>query len=238
MVVNIKGIILAGGTGTRLHPLTKTTNKHLLPIYNKQMIFYPLETLKKSGIKDITIVSGPGHAGQFLELLASGYDMGLNISYTIQEKPLGIAHGIWVALRELGKEDIVVILGDNIFEDTITQDIKDFKGGAKIFLKKVNDPERFGIVEFENNKITKIIEKPSIPKSNLAVTGLYIYDKHAYDFIETIPLSKKGEVEVTDLNNIYIKKGLMNHRELNGYWLDAGTLEGMFKASEFIRGKK
>jgi len=234
--VTMKGMILAGGTGSRLFPLTKTTNKHLLPVYDKQMICYPLETLQKSGIRDILIISGPGHAGQFLELLKSGYDMGLDIKYTIQEKPMGIAHAIWVATREFAKnEDIVVILGDNIFEDTISEDIKTFKGGAKIFLKKVRDPEGFGIAEVKNGKIVNIVEKPKTPISNLAVVGLYIYDKHVYHYIDKIPASERGEIEITDLNNIYLKKGELDFRELKGYWLDAGTFEGLFRSSVFIR---
>ena len=232
----MKGVILAGGTGSRLYPLTSTTNKHLLPVYNRQMIWYPLETLKKSGIKDILIVSGPGHAGQFLELLKSGFDMGLDIKYTIQEKPLGIAHAIWVAMKEFARdESIVAILGDNIFEDNIAEDIRSFKGGAKIFLKKVDSPEQFGVAEIKNGKITNVVEKPKKPKSNLAVVGLYIYDKYAYEYIDNLSLSQRNELEITDLNNVYLQKEQLNYRELEGYWLDAGTFEGLFQASEFIR---
>jgi glucose-1-phosphate thymidylyltransferase len=234
----MKGMILAGGTGSRLNPLTKTTNKHLLPIYDKQMIWYPLETLKKSGIKDILIISGPGHAGQFLELLKSGYDLGVDLKYTIQEKPLGIAHAIWVATREFAKgENICVILGDNIFEENIADDIKSFKSGAKIFLKKVETPKQFGIAEIKDGKIIDIAEKPKNPKSNLAVVGLYIYDKYAYQYIDKLPLSKRNEIEITDLNKIYLSKGQLQFRELQGYWLDAGTFEGLFKASEFVRNQ-
>lgn len=231
----MKGVILAGGTGSRLFPLTKTTNKHLLPVYDKQMILYPIETLKKSGIKDILIISGPGHAGQFLELLGSGYDEGLDIKYAIQEKPLGIAHAIWLAARDFAKgEDIAVILGDNIFEDNIAEDIKSFKKGVKIFLKKVKDPERFGVAEIEDGKLINIVEKPKEPKSDLAVVGMYICDKDVYDYIETLELSERNELEITALNNLYLKKGKLDFRELKGYWLDAGTPEGLLEASKFI----
>jgi len=232
----MKGVILAGGSGSRLYPLTKTTNKHLLPVYDKQMILYPIETLKKSGINDILIISGPGHAGQFLELLGSGYDLGLDIKYAIQEKPLGIAHAIWVAARDFAKgDDMLIILGDNIFEDSFEKDIKSFKGGAKVFLKKVDNPHQFGIAEVKDGKIINIVEKPKEPKSDLAVVGAYIYDKHALEYADKITLSERGETEVTDLNNAYLKKGKLIFRELEGFWLDAGTVDGLFKSSEFIR---
>ena len=235
----MKGIILAGGTGSRLRPLTKTTNKHLLPVYDRQMIWYALETLQKSGIEDVLIVSGPGHAGQFLELLKSGYDLGLDIKYTIQERPMGIAHAIWVATREFARgENIAVILGDNIFEEDVAEDIKTFKGGAKIFLKRVDNPKQFGIAKVKNGKIVDIVEKPKNPKSNLAVVGLYLYDKHAYEYIDKLPLSARNEIEISDLNKIYLKKQQLTFRELKGYWLDAGTFEGLYKASEFIRNQR
>ncbi|TKJ17935.1 spore coat protein [Candidatus Woesearchaeota archaeon B3_Woes] len=235
----MKGVILAGGNGSRLFPLTKTTNKHLLPIYNKQMILYPLETLKKSGITNVLIISGPGHAGQFLELLGSGYDEGLDIKYAIQEKALGIAHAIWVAARDFAKgEEIVVILGDNILEESIEEDIKSFKGGAKIFLKKVKNPKEFGVAEIEDGRIKSIEEKPKNPKSDLAVVGVYIYDKHVYEYSEKLAPSERNEVEVTDLNNVYLEKGQLDFKELKGNWLDAGTIEGLFEASEIERGYK
>jgi glucose-1-phosphate thymidylyltransferase len=234
----MKGVILAGGTGSRLAPLTKTTNKHLLPVYDKQMITYPLETLRKSGIQDILIVSGPGHAGQFLELLNSGYDMGLDIKYAIQEKPLGIAHALWVAKQFAKGSDVVVILGDNIVEEDISEDIKSFKGGAKVFLKKVDEPQHFGVAEISKGKITQIIEKPTDPKSDLAVIGLYIYDTQVFDFIGQLDFSNRNEIEITDLNNIYLKKGMLDFRELKGYWLDAGTHDGLYHASSIIRKVK
>jgi glucose-1-phosphate thymidylyltransferase len=231
----MKGIILAGGTGSRLFPLTKTTNKHLLPVYDKQMIMYPLETLKNSGITNILVVSGTGHAGQFLELLNSGYDVGLDIKYAIQDKPLGIAHALWVAKQFADGDDVTVILGDNIFEENISEDIKSFKGGAKIFLKKVKSPEQFGVAEIEKGKIVKLVEKPKEPKSDLAVVGLYIYDNKVFDLIDTMKYSDRHELEITELNNIYLNAGKLDWRELKGYWLDAGTFEGLFNSSLFIR---
>lgn len=235
---NLKGVIIAGGSGTRLHPLTKITNKHLLPIYDKQMVFYPIQTMIESGIKDITIVGGQGHIGQFLELLASGYDMGINLSYVIQEKPMGVAHAIWVALREIGREDIFVMLGDNIVEENFKKDIDTFYGGAKIFLKEVSNPESYGVAYFKDNVITKIIEKPTNPKSNLAVIGAYMYDKDAYDIIADIEPSERGEVEVTALNNIYLEHGKLQYRKLEGYWKDVGTFEGIYQASSYVRDNR
>jgi len=232
------GVILAGGSGTRLDPLTKITNKHLLPIYDKQMIYYPLETMIKSGIKNVTIVGSPGHVGQFLELLSSGYDMGLNISYVIQDKPLGIAHAIWVALREIGRKKVFVMLGDNIFEDTFEDDLKSFNEGAKVFLKEVPDPERYGVADVKNNKVISIEEKPKKPKTSLAVVGAYLYDENAYDIIDKIKPSDRGEIEVTALNNYYIKKGLLDYRKLNKYWQDVGTFDAIVDACLHIINKK
>lgn len=231
----MRGVILAGGTGSRLNPLTKTTNKHLLPIYDKQMIFYPIETLKKSGIKDILIISGPGHAGQFLELLGSGWDDGLNISYAIQDNPKGIAHAIWVAKHYVKNEKLVVILGDNVLNDDISEDIRNFKKGAKVFLKEVKDPERYGVAEIEDGKIKKIVEKPKNPKSNKAVIGVYLYDENVFNHIEKIAASARGEYEVTDLNNKYLEEGLLDYGVIDGYWIDAGTFDGMLEASKEIK---
>lgn len=227
----MKGIILAGGTGSRLLPLTKTTNKHLLPIYDQQMIQYPLGTLKNAGIRDILIVSGPGHAGQFLELLNSGYDEGIDIKYAIQEKPLGIAHALWVAKGET----VAVILGDNIIEDNIKLDVENFKEGAKIFLKKVENPNEFGVAEIDGDKVIGIEEKPAKPKSDYAVIGLYIYDQKVFSYIDRLSYSDRNELEITDLNNLYLKDNMLSYGMIQGYWLDAGSHEGLFKASEFIR---
>jgi glucose-1-phosphate thymidylyltransferase len=232
----MKGVILAGGTGSRLHPLTKTTNKHLLPVYDKPMITYPLATLKNSGIDDVLIISGPGHAGQFLELLGSGYDLGLDITYTIQEKPLGIGHGIWVATREFARDEpVAVVLGDNIIADTIESDIQNFDGGAKIFLKQVDNPGRFGIADVEDGSVRDIVEKPDDPPSDLAITGLYIFDENAHQYTDTLEPSERGEVEVTALIDRYLEDDAVDYRALDGYWYDAGTVEGLYEAGDEIR---
>ena len=232
----MKGVILAGGLGTRLLPLTRTTNKHLLPVFDKQMIMYPLQTLKDSGIKDILIISGPGHAGQFLELLGSGYELGLDIKYSIQEKPLGIAHALWIATRDYAKEEsVVVILGDNIFEDNIKKDISEFKGGAKIFLKQVNNPSEFGIAEFNDwFGISGIEEKPKHPKSDYIVTGIYFYDASVFEIVRTLEPSGRGELEITDVNNAYIEKGELAYDIMDGWWTDAGTFESLNRANELV----
>ncbi len=231
----MNGIILAGGTGSRLYPLTKVTNKHLLPVYNKPMIFYPLQTLMNAGIRDIMIVSGRGHAGHFLELLGSGSDFGVHFTYEIQEKAGGIAEALSLAEDFADSEDVVVILGDNIFEDNIRRSIDSFKSGARIFVKEVPDANRFGVVEIQDDRIISIEEKPASPKSNLAVTGLYIYDSRVFDIVKTLKPSGRGELEITDVNNEYIRMGEMDYTMLHGYWSDAGTFESLFHASELVR---
>lgn len=234
----MKGIILAGGTGSRLYPLTKTTNKHMLPIYDKPMICYPLETMRKSGIDEILIISGPANAGQFLKLLGSGWDLDVTLSYTIQEKPLGIAHAIWIAEDFAGKADVAVILGDNIIGDTFEEDIKNFDGGAKVFLKKVQEPEQFGIADINDGKIRDIVEKPDDPPTNLAITGMYLYDNEVFDHIQKLELSERNELEVTDLNSIYLEDDDLYYRELDRYWFDTGTYEGLYKANTELRERK
>ena len=230
----MKGAILAGGTGSRLMPLTKVTNKHLLPVYNKPMIYYPLQTLMDMGIKEILIVSGPGHAGHFVNLLGSGRKFGVNFSYEIQDEAGGIAQALSLAEDFADKEPICVILGDNVFEDKI--DISDFKEGARIYLKKVQDATRFGVAEInKKGKVLSIEEKPKNPKSNLAVTGLYIYDNEVFEIIKTLKPSARGELEITDVNNAYIKKGKMDAKILEGFWSDAGTFESLFRASGLVR---
>jgi glucose-1-phosphate thymidylyltransferase len=231
----MKGVILAGGTGSRLYPLTKVTNKHLLPVYDKPMIYYPLQTLISAGIKDIMIVSGRGHAGHFLELLGSGSELGVHFTYEIQEEAGGIAQALSFAEDFADKDDVTVILGDNIFQDNIKEDISAFSGGAKIFLKEVPDAHRFGVAELEGNRVAGIEEKPEIPKSNFAVTGLYIYDCEVFNAIKTLKPSGRGELEITDVNNYYINKKVMKYRVLNGFWSDAGTFESLFRASELVR---
>ena len=229
----MKGVLLAGGTGSRLLPLTKVTNKHLLPVYNKPMIYYPLETLKSMGIKDIMIVSGPEHCGHILNLLGSGRNQGLNLSYEIQDEAGGIAQALGLAKNFAGNEDIAVILGDNIFQDSF--DIKNFKEGARVFIKEVNDPKRFAVAEIEGNKIKNMEEKPENPKSNYAVTGLYVYDNKVFDIIKTLKPSGRGELEITDVNNAYVQQGKMSFSMLDGYWSDAGTFESLHRASTIVK---
>ncbi len=232
----MKGIILAGGYGTRLKPLTSITNKHLLPVYNKSMIMYPLTTLKNAGIKNILIITGPEHAGDFMKLLGSGKEHSLNLTYKIQDEAGGIAQALGLAKDFANSESIAVILGDNIYEDAL--DFQNFKEGAKIFLKEVKDPERFGVAEINGKKIISIEEKPKTPKTNLAVTGLYLYDKKVFDIIEILKPSKRGELEITDVNNAYVKENKMNFEIIKGFWSDAGTFQSLYKASRFIRKKE
>jgi glucose-1-phosphate thymidylyltransferase len=234
----MKGIILAGGTGSRLYPLTKVTNKHLLPVYDKPMIYYPLQTLMDAGIKDIMIVSGRGHAGHFLELLGSGADFGVHFTFEIQEKAGGIAEALGLAEDFADKEDVAVILGDNIFQDNVYKAVESFKSGARIFLKEVPDAKRFGVAEIKRKRIISIEEKPAVPKSNLAVTGLYIYDTNVFEIIRNLKPSGRGELEITDVNNEYIRLGKMDFSMLHGYWSDAGTFESLFRASELVRSMK
>jgi glucose-1-phosphate thymidylyltransferase len=234
----MKGVILAGGTGSRLYPLTKVTNKHLLPVYDKPMIYYPMETLINAGIKDIMIVSGRGHAGHFLELLGSGVDFGVHFTYEIQEKAGGIAQALSLAEDFVDGDSVTVILGDNIFQDNIKEDVANFNDGAKIFLKEVPDAHRFGVAELKGDKVIGIEEKPKEPKSNFAVTGLYIYDSEVFNAIKTLKPSGRGELEITDVNNYYVSKGAMEYGILEGFWSDAGTFESLLRASLMIQNNR
>jgi len=230
----MKGVILAGGLGTRLRPITNVTNKHLLPVYNKPMIYYPLETLMKAGIKDILIVSGPEHAGHFLHLLGSGKEFGVSLSYELQDEPGGIAQALGLAEDFSDTEPVAAILGDNIFEDDLSDVIKKFMSspsGGHIFLKEVTDPQRFGVAQVEGDKIVKIIEKPKKPTSNLAVTGLYLYDSEVFSVIKTLKPSGRGELEITDVNNAYVGQGKMTFTVVKGSWTDAGTFESLLRAN-------
>lgn len=233
----MKGVILAGGTGSRLLPLTKVTNKHLLPIYNKPMIYYPLYTLINSGIKDIMIISGREHAGHFLGLLGSGKDFGVNFKYAVQEEAGGIAQALSLVESFVGNDSVAVILGDNIFENHFKEEVLNFNKGAKIFLKEVPDPKRFGIAEIDFNKIISINEKPQHPKSNYAVTGLYLYDCNVFDIIEELKPSERGELEITDVNNGYLNKGQLKYSIFKGYWSDAGTFDSLLKAILLVSKK-
>jgi len=231
----MKGIILAGGTGSRLHPLTKVTNKHLLPVYDKPMIYYPLNTLIRAGISEIMIVSGRGHAGHFLELLGSGTDFGVRFTYEIQENAGGIAQALGLAGDWADNEDVAVILGDNIFQDDMRAEVASFRDGAKIFLKEVPDARRFGVAELRGKKVVSIEEKPENPKTNYAVTGLYLYDPDVFSVIRTLKPSGRGELEITDVNNDYIRKGRMEYAILKGYWSDAGTFDSLLRASVLVK---
>ena len=234
----MKGIILAGGLGTRLHPLTKITNKHLLPVYDKPMIYYPIRTLMNAGITDILIVTGGNHAGDFLRLMGNGKDFGLkHLNYTYQEGEGGIADALSLAEYFADGEPICVILGDNIIERNIKKAVDDFKKqkkGAKILLKEVPDPERFGVAEIRENKLINIVEKPKEPVSNLAVIGIYLYDERVFDIVKTCKPSARGELEITDVNNAYVKEGTMTWGMLDGWWTDAGTFESLLRASVLV----
>ncbi|MFA5014054.1 MAG: sugar phosphate nucleotidyltransferase [Actinomycetota bacterium] len=235
----MKGVILAGGLGTRLMPCTKVTNKHLLPVYDKPMIYYPLRTLVNAGLKDIMIVTGGNNAGDFLRLLGNGKEFGLkDISYTYQEGEGGIADALKLAENFIDKDKMVVILGDNIIGDDISNAVKEFERqdrGAKIFLKKVSDPERFGVAEIEGDRVINIEEKPQKPKSNCAVAGLYMYDSDVFEITEALEPSGRGELEITDVNNEYIRRGTMTYSVLEEWWTDAGTFESLFRASRLVR---
>lgn len=238
----MKGVILAGGLATRLYPLTHATNKHLLPVYDKPMIYYPIQVLLKAGIDEILIVTGGPHAGDFIRVLQNGKDLGVkHLEYTYQEKPDGgIADALALAKDFADGESIAVILGDNTTDANISTGIKNFKEGALIFLKKVADPERYGVPVFDKagKKILKIEEKPKEPKSDYAVTGLYVYDNEVFEIIKTLKPSQRGQLEVTDINNAYLKRGRLKWEELDGFWTDAGTPASLFKANMFWAVKK
>lgn len=235
----MKGIILAGGSGTRLRPLTKVTSKQLLPIYNKPMIFYPLETLLKAGIRDILVIVAPDHAGDFLKLLGSGNEFGCKFTYEIQDKPAGLAQAFIIGKNFIGSDNVTMILGDNLYEDDFSEAVSTFKSGARVFAKQVSDPERFGVVEFApDKKVLSIEEKPEKPKSDFAVTGLYIYDNSVIQKAESLSPSARGEIEITDLNNLYLKDGTLDVATVSGRWLDTGTFESLFEAIVFAREKE
>ncbi len=233
----MKGIILAGGNGRRLEPLTKVTNKHLLPVYDRPMVYYPLQTMLDAGVKDILIVSGKDHAGGFLRLLGSGKDFGARFSYEVQDEAGGIAQALGLAEDFADNENVMVILGDNIFEDNFADDVRNFESdcGAHIFLRKVEDAKRFGVAELDGDKVLRIEEKPTEPKSNLAVTGLYMYDNDVFTMIRDLQPSQRGELEITDVNNLYIRAGKMKATVVNGEWTDAGTFESLYRAGTLAR---
>jgi glucose-1-phosphate thymidylyltransferase len=234
----MKGVVLAGGTGSRLFPLTKITNKHLLPVYDKPMIYYPIQALVDAGIEDILIVTGGRNAGDFLRLLANGKEFGLtHLDYTYQEGEGGIAEALGLAHHFGAGHRLCVILGDNIIEGSIREAVEDFRkqpSGAKILLKQVEDAERFGVAEIAGGKILGIEEKPKKPKSDLAVTGIYMYDETVFEKVQHLKRSDRGELEITDVNNAYIAEGTMTFAHLDGWWTDAGTFESLLRANNLV----
>jgi glucose-1-phosphate thymidylyltransferase len=234
----MKGVILAGGLGTRLFPLTKITNKHLLPVYDLPMIYYPIQTLVNAGVDDIMIVTGGRNSGDFLRLLGNGSEFGLkHLNYAYQEGEGGIAAALSLAEHWAAGDSVVVVLGDNLIEGNIRQAVMNFseqEGGAKILLKEVPDPERFGVATLDGDRVEKIVEKPAQPETNLAVIGIYMYDGTVWDIIGELEPSKRGEMEITDVNNRFIDAGTMTFEVLDGWWTDAGTFESLHRASNMV----
>jgi len=234
----MKGIVLSGGRATRLRPLTLVTSKQLLPVYNKPMIYYPLETLIKSGIKDILIIIAPDYSGQYLNLLGDGSEFGAHFSYAVQKEPRGLADAFIIGRNFIDNDNVTMILGDNIFDQDFSTEIKSFQKGAMVFAKKVPDPQRFGVVEFDQNqKAVSIEEKPQNPKSNYAVVGLYTYDSRVCDYAANLTPSARGEIEITDINNIYLKNGELQVNLFDSLWEDAGTFDSLLRVSNFMAQK-
>jgi glucose-1-phosphate thymidylyltransferase len=234
----MRGIILSGGAATRLRPCTKVTSKQLLPIYNRPMIYYPLNTLIKAGIKEILIIVAPERAGDYLNLLGSGKEFGVKFTYEIQDQPAGIAEAFIIGENFIDEDNVTLILGDNIFEDDLSEEIKNFRKGGKVFAKKVPDPERFGVVKFdENGKAQKIVEKPKEWLSDYAVTGLYVYDNKVVKIAKNLKPSGRGELEITDINSIYLEKKELEVAIVNGEWIDAGTFDSLLRAQNLAKKK-
>lgn len=235
----MKGVVLGGGLGTRLLPLTKITNKHLLPVYDRPMITYPIECLVNAGITDILLVTGGNSPGHFLRLLGNGKEYGVeNINYAYQEGEGGIADALALAENHAAGGPVCVVLGDNIIEKNIISAVNDYRkqgGGAKILLKKVEDPQRFGVAVFDRDRVIAIEEKPENPASSYAVTGIYMYDSQTFDFIRTLSPSQRGELEITDVNNLYIEQRSLTWTELDGWWTDAGTFDSLLRASNLVK---
>ncbi|SDY99573.1 sugar phosphate nucleotidyltransferase [Thermoactinomyces sp. DSM 45892] len=232
----MKGVILAGGTGSRLYPLTKVTNKHLLPVGNTPMIYHPIKKLIEAGIREICIVTGVEHMGEVVRLLGSGEEFEAEFTYRVQDKPGGIAQALYLARHFTGDDLMVVLLGDNVFADSIKPYVEDYMvqgSGAKILLKEVEHPQRFGVAELDGNRVRSIEEKPQKPKSSYCVTGVYMYDSKVYQYIEQLEPSKRGEYEITDINNKYIEEDICSYNILSDWWTDAGTFESLIRANQF-----
>jgi glucose-1-phosphate thymidylyltransferase len=237
--VKVKGIVLAGGTGSRLYPLTKVTNKHLLPVGKEPMIFHPIKKFLEAEIREIMIITGTEHMGDVVGLLGSGKDFNCEFTYRVQDQAGGIAQALGLCEAFVGGDRCCVILGDNIFESSLSAGVKRFKeqpGGAALFLKEVHDPQRYGVATVQGEKITKIVEKPKAPESSLAVTGIYMYDASVFTIVRTLKPSGRGELEITDVNNAYLEKGQLTWSKLDGYWTDAGTFDSWKHANDLVLG--
>jgi glucose-1-phosphate thymidylyltransferase len=236
----MKGVILAGGLGTRLRPLTLITNKHLLPVYDRPMILYPLETLRRAGITEIMVVCGKEHAGDFMNFLGSGKEYGVKLSYALQHGAGGIAEALGLAKDFAEGQKVAVILGDNIFEDDFSASVEKFKtmSGAMIFLKQVSDANRFGVAKVIGDKVVAVEEKPTVPKSNLAVVGCYLYNFDVFEKIDTLHPSGRNELEITDIQNLYIQEGHLSFAILDGFWSDAGTFDSLYATATWVMKKK
>ena len=233
----MKGIILAGGTGSRLHPLTKVTNKHLLPVGNQPMIIHNIQKLVEAKITDIMIITGTEHMGDMISLLGSGTEYGCSFTFRVQDRPDGIGGALALCENFVGNESCIVILGDNIFEDNLTQHVQDFIDNGRncqLLLKEVPDPERYGVAIFEEDQVVQIEEKPANPRSNYAITGIYMYDKEVFNIVNSLTPSKRGENEITDINNAYIERSQMYYKIMEGWWTDAGTLPSYYKANQLV----
>lgn len=235
----MKGVLLAGGLGTRLRPITNVTNKHLLPVFDKPMVVYPLQMLKDAGVTDIMLITGPENAGDFMKLLGSGKDFGVKLTYRLQDEAGGIAQALGMAEDFVGNDKCMAVLGDNILSECFKDDIEKFEkcGTAKIFLKEVPNPGRFGVALVKDNRIVEIEEKPAQPKSNLAVIGVYMYGPEVFKVIKTLKPSARGELEITGVNNFFIEKGVMEYRVIEGFWSDAGTFPSLYRASKYMAEK-
>ena len=222
----MKGVVLAGGKATRLRPLTKVTNKHLLPIYDEPLIYYPLQAMARAGIRDVVVITNPEHAGHFIQLLGSGREFGLKLAYELQEEAGGLAQAVSLAESFVGKEKMLVLLGDNIFTQDLRPSVERFSAeqrGAVIFGVQMEHPEQYGVIEMDGDRVVGIEEKPAAPKSHVVQTGIYMYDEHVWEHLKGLTPSARDELEITDLNNIYVNAGTMRCETLDGYWIDAGT---------------